>query len=224
MMTGLPILDGSSAGALASSIQFESICVIDADAERRRHAFTILSAMANRVVRCFNCVSDFAESLSEIDSGIIFVGGSDIMPIVLDIQAVLKSEPRYAIIVFACEHRFSCVVSALRAGVADVLPWPVAEDQLEASISRVRPTISQAEKNWQIRQNASEKLGKLSRRETELLRLLSEGAANKDVANKLGISVRTVEVHRARLMNRIGASSLADIVKLAMADRLYGRF
>ena len=57
---------------------------------------------------------------------------------------------------------------------------------------------------------------RLSRREREVMELLVEGKANKEVADTLGLSVRTVEGHRARLMEKLGVSSLADLVRIKL--------
>lgn len=61
---------------------------------------------------------------------------------------------------------------------------------------------------------------RLSRRETEVLRLLAGGCVNKEVASVLGISVRTVETHRARIMRKLGAHSIGDLVRHAIRKGL----
>jgi FixJ family two-component response regulator len=63
---------------------------------------------------------------------------------------------------------------------------------------------------------AAARLGMLSAREREVFDALVEGLSNKEAATRLGISVRTVEAHRANLMQRLGAESLPELVRLAI--------
>jgi DNA-binding CsgD family transcriptional regulator len=60
----------------------------------------------------------------------------------------------------------------------------------------------------------------LSAREAEILLLLVDGESNRTVAERLGISVRTVEAHRARLMLKIGSENIADVVKYAVRNNI----
>lgn len=60
----------------------------------------------------------------------------------------------------------------------------------------------------------------LTKREREVLQLLSEGRTNKEIANALGIAVRTVETHRAKLMTKLNAHSLSDLVRYAIQNEL----
>ena len=64
------------------------------------------------------------------------------------------------------------------------------------------------------------RLATLTPREREVLRLIAEGRPNKVVATRLGLSTRTVEVHRAKVMEKIQARSLADLVRIAIACEL----
>ena len=69
-----------------------------------------------------------------------------------------------------------------------------------------------------IEQNRAEQ--KLTTREIEIVRLLAQGGSNKDIAATLGISIRTVETHRATLMHKLGVHSLADVVRYAIRHRI----
>jgi DNA-binding NarL/FixJ family response regulator len=60
----------------------------------------------------------------------------------------------------------------------------------------------------------------LTNREQEILRLLAEGKANRQIAEQLGISVRTVEGHRARVMLKLGLSGLSDLVRYAVREKI----
>jgi len=60
----------------------------------------------------------------------------------------------------------------------------------------------------------------LTAREREIVQLLAEGRRNKDIARRLGVSVKTVETHRAAVMRKVGAGSIADIVRYAVRNRI----
>ena len=62
----------------------------------------------------------------------------------------------------------------------------------------------------------------LTAREREVLAEIAGGASNKEVGRHLGISPRTVEVHRARIMEKLGARNVADLVRIALSGRLTG--
>ena len=67
-----------------------------------------------------------------------------------------------------------------------------------------------------MQQVALEKIGRLTRRERQVMDMLVEGHQNRVIAAKLGISPRTVEIHRARVMEKLDAHSLSDVVRIAM--------
>lgn len=66
------------------------------------------------------------------------------------------------------------------------------------------------------RSTSTEKLSEITERETEVLRLISWGHSNKDIANRLGLSVKTVEVHKTNAMKKLGMNSRIDIVRYAV--------
>ncbi|MGB7285304.1 MAG: response regulator [Salaquimonas sp.] len=107
-------------------------------------------------------------------------------------------------------------VNAIRSGAVDFIEKPFRLDDLFEVVNKVRnnelsaPTASEPA-------NLSQDIEKLlSEREREVLVLLVRGDQNKVVAKKLGISPRTVEVHRARIMQRLGLGSFAELVRVAV--------
>jgi two-component system CheB/CheR fusion protein len=106
---------------------------------------------------------------------------------------------------------------AMKAGAADFLEKPVRIDQLLASIERACERDKDTNKRSAWRQNAAERLARLTPREREIMDLVIVGRPNKIIAEELGISQRTVESHRAAVMKRTGVKSLPDLVRLVMA-------
>jgi two-component system, LuxR family, response regulator FixJ len=107
-------------------------------------------------------------------------------------------------------------VKAMRAGAVDFVEKPCPPGQI---IDSVRRAVTQAPAKSigdNARREASSRFEKLTQREREVLGLVVAGDANKVIAHKLGISARTVEIHRGRLMEKTQAQSLAELVRLAM--------
>ena len=112
-------------------------------------------------------------------------------------------------------------VQAIKAGAVDFLTKPVTG---KALLGSVQEALSESERlyaqNEQLHDTTS-RLVSLTDREREVMTLAVQGLANKEIARQLGISHRTVEVHRARVMHKMGASTLIDLGRIVtLADPL----
>jgi FixJ family two-component response regulator len=106
------------------------------------------------------------------------------------------------------------IVEAVRAGALDYLQLPVERDQLAAMLERTS-ALAQSETRVRARMiEARRRLANLSEREREVLQLLIDGGSNKRIARELSISPRTVEIHRANMMQKLGAHHVAEAVQL----------
>ncbi len=108
------------------------------------------------------------------------------------------------------------VVEAIQAGALDFLQLPLTQDELRRMIAHVH---SDAGRHAEARRrliDARRRIGTLSRREREVLDWLSEGCSNKAIARNLEISPRTVEIHRANMMDKLGANHAAEAVRLRL--------
>ena len=104
----------------------------------------------------------------------------------------------------------------MKAGAVDFLEKPYDNEVL---ITRIRQSLEDAtkEQNKESRiAEAKARLAQLTPRELEVMNLLAEGKHNKIIANELNISVRTAEAHRAKVMKKLQADSLSDIVRIAL--------
>lgn len=107
-------------------------------------------------------------------------------------------------------------VRAMKAGALEFLEKPIAHDVLLAAL---RMALDQALRRREVQRNASEatvRVASLTARERDVLERLIMGEANKDIASTLGISLRTVEIDRARLMRKMQASNLSQLVRMAL--------
>lgn len=108
-------------------------------------------------------------------------------------------------------------VAALKAGASDFIEKPVADDVILASIGDALGKSHDQIGTKQVNRALQERINLLTPREREVFNLLVAGDANKVIAYRLDISIRTVEIHRARVMDKMKARSLPELVRLAMA-------
>ena len=108
-------------------------------------------------------------------------------------------------------------VAALKKGAVDFFEKPFNDAELLRLVSQC--LVSERESRARRRQDAevSRRLDQLTQREREVLDLIIVGKLNKQIADVLGISIKTVEVHRARVMEKMAAQSLAELVQNVMA-------
>ena len=107
-------------------------------------------------------------------------------------------------------------VRAMKAGAVDFLEKPFGSTRLIESLRRALAMGAPARHDMDDSQAARKLLTHLSSRERMVLDRLVQGAHNKTVANELGISARTVEIHRAHIMLKMDASNLADLVRAVL--------
>ncbi|MGN3974091.1 response regulator transcription factor [Tsuneonella sp. SYSU-LHT278] len=116
----------------------------------------------------------------------------------------------------------SRVVAAIKAGAIDYLALPLDPDRFSAMLDRVG---GEAREHAEARRRMIEargRLSSLSAREREVLDWLTLGSSNKTIARELQISPRTVEIHRANMMTKLGASHAAEAVRLRLEARIDG--
>lgn len=107
-------------------------------------------------------------------------------------------------------------VSALKKGAVDFIEKPFNDEEM---VTLIRGALLEDLKNHEARQqgaDAQRRIEALTPREREVLELIVAGRLNKQIADDLGISIKTVEVHRARVMEKMGVNSLAELVQHVM--------
>ena len=131
---------------------------------------------------------------------------------------------KLAVIIMTGYADVPLAVKAMKAGAVDFVEKPSSRNDLVAAVERaIRSTKTQPNEDSAEKTAARARLDRLTERERDVLELLVTGDANKVIAHKLGISPRTVEIHRGRLMEKAGARSLAELVRLALAAGVDGK-
>ncbi|AKM07850.1 response regulator transcription factor [Pelagerythrobacter marensis] len=108
------------------------------------------------------------------------------------------------------------VVAAIRAGAIDFLPLPLTAAVLRAALVRVQPDAEAHAAAQRRLIDARRRVRALTRREREVLEWLTRGSSNKAIARMLKISPRTVEIHRANMMAKLGARHPAEAVRICL--------
>jgi two-component system response regulator FixJ len=135
----------------------------------------------------------------------------------LELQEQLNLRGAMIPVIFITGHGdVPMVVEAMQQGAFDFLQKPFRDQDL---IDRIQRALAADQKNRQVlkeRDRVRARLDSLTPREREVLDLMMRGKPNKVMAAELGLSQRTVEIHRARVMEKTDASSLAQLVRMVM--------
>jgi two-component system, LuxR family, response regulator FixJ len=135
----------------------------------------------------------------------------------LELQQILNLKGAIVPVIFISGHGdVPMAVEAMKHGAFDFVQKPVKEAELA---DRVRRALEKDRVNReQLRQRdvIRDRLQSLTPREREILSLVTRGKPNKVMAGDLGVSQRTVEIHRARVMEKMGAESLAQLVRMVL--------
>jgi FixJ family two-component response regulator len=133
----------------------------------------------------------------------------------IGLQQQLAQEGRIEQIVFITGHgNIPMGIRAMKRGAVDFLPKPFSDEDL---LSAVASALARSTENQRQRGEVVEsriRLAKLTPREFEVLRLVIAGLLNKQIAAELGIKLRTIKTHRARVMQKMGVVSVAELVRL----------
>lgn len=136
----------------------------------------------------------------------------------LELQQLLnKKEIKLPVIIITGHGDVPMAVQAMQAGAVDFLEKPYDNNVLVARIKQCLTDASESQEKLRFVADAKKRLSRLTPREREVMNLLVAGKHNKIIAKELSISVRTAEAHRAKVMKKLRAESLSDIVRLAMA-------
>jgi two-component system, LuxR family, response regulator FixJ len=126
------------------------------------------------------------------------------------------------VIVITGHGEIAIAVEAMKIGAADFLEKPVDDELLLASVRTALGQHDRAIERHAERAEIEGRITALSGRERDVLGALVNGRMNKQIAFDLGISPRTVEIYRANLMNKMQATSLSDLVRMALVAELIG--
>ncbi len=195
----------------------EGIIFIVDDDEAVRDSLGLLMRSLGYRARCFSGGEAFLEAWDPKAFGCLVLDirmpGMDGMAL----QRELEERGSELPIIFITGHGdIPMAVEAVRRGAVDFLQKPFDDQEL---VSRIRDSLAEAGKHRaeaRERIDILECMDRLTAREREVMDQVVTGKANKVIAADLGVSQRTVEIHRARVMEKMGAGSLAQLVRMVM--------
>jgi two-component system response regulator FixJ len=133
------------------------------------------------------------------------------------LRALADREESPPAIVLTAHGGIAAAVDAMRLGAVDFLEKPYAPDDLLTAVRKASTTDSEGKDARALRDEAAARLESLSQRQAQVLRGILHGQPNKIIAYELGLSIRTVEVYRAQLLERLGVRGTAEAVRIAIA-------
>jgi len=134
----------------------------------------------------------------------------------IDLQKEMERRKLDFPIVFITGHGdIPMSVEAMKGGAVDFLPKPFSAKALLEAVELAMARARGGEKKRLERTKVDKRVGTLTPRELEVMKLVIKGMLNKQIASELGTSIKTIKVHRSRVMRKMEAESVADLVRLA---------
>jgi PAS domain S-box-containing protein len=219
----LPVADGADAIATARQADepnedrsdVATVFIVDDDPSVRQ-AMGRLIGSAGYAVEAFASAQAFLQRERYDGIGCLVVDLYMPGETGLDLQTTLNTRDYTMPIVFITGGgNTTAGVRAMKQGAVDFLSKPVDDEELLSVIARAVEVDEQARTRFKRHAGAVEKIARLTARETEVMSLVVKGMLNKQIASALGISEKTVKVHRGHVMQKVEARSVTDLVRLA---------
>ena len=198
----------------------EPILIVDDDADVRDSLRALLES-AGFEVRDFDCARTVLADtcLSEGACLIADIRMPDMDGLALQ-QELVNRRVGLPVIIVTGHGDVPLAVRAMKAGAVDFIEKPFDDQLLLQSIKQALALRKESRGQASLTQSAVERIALLTDRERQVLERLVAGQPNKVIAYELDISPRTVEIHRAHVMEKMQARSLSDVVRLALAAGL----
>jgi FixJ family two-component response regulator len=190
------------------------VFVIDDDESVRKGLKRLLNS-ADYESELFKSASDFLTRLPHCGPACVIVDVQ--MPNLngLDFQQALIQRRREEQLIFITGHgNIPMCAQAMKAGAVDFLPKPFKTRELLTCVERALARSVEQRRRAGERDEARRLLDMLTPREFEVMQLVIMGMLNKQVGGELGMAEKTVKVHRGRLMQKLGVTSVAELVRL----------
>jgi two-component system response regulator FixJ len=178
------------------------------------HALSVFLETSGYLVRTFSCAEDFLSAAAEDMRGVMLLDQRMTGMTGLELQAELGSRGVELPIIFITGHgdvRMS--VEAMKAGAVNFLEKPFSNQELLSVLQEAFACAAEGKRLHDKVDGLRKRHACLTEREREVMQYVVAGMSNRKLADKLGVSDRTIEVHRARGMKKMGAESLPDLVR-----------
>ena len=195
-----------------------TVYVVDDDEAVRDSLQWLLEGKGYRV-RCFESAEAFLSRYDPREVACLIVdirmGGMT----GLELQSRLIETKSPLPIVFITGHGdVPMAVDSMKKGAMDFIQKPFNETHLVDLVERMLDRAKDTFVEYQLAASRDALLGKLTLRESQVLERIVAGRLNKQIADDLGISIKTVEAHRANIMEKLSANTVADLLKIALGQ------
>lgn len=192
--------------------------VDDDDAVRQSLAF--LLSTAGIPVRVYDSATSFLDSLASLQAGCLI---TDVrMPDLTGIELLHRLKAKsinLPVIVITGHGDIPLAVEAMKSGAIDFIEKPFAEEAILRAVRAAEESAKKCGRRSEDGGALAARIASLSERERQVLDGLVAGNANKTIAYDLGISPRTVEVYRAKVMTKMQAKNLSELIRMTLAVR-----
>jgi FixJ family two-component response regulator len=204
---------------MSEAVPTKSTVYIVDDDQAIRHAMELLMRSVGLDYEIFHSGDEFLETYTNGRAGCLVLdirmpglGGLELQEKLLEMGSTLP-------IIFITGHGdVPMAVEAMQKGAVDFIQKPFRDQELLDRIGEALKTDRERRSERERKAEVLDRIGKLTNREREVLDLVVTGKPNKVIAYELGVSQRTVEIHRARVMDKMRAKSLADLVKMHLSS------
>ena len=192
----------------------QTVYIVDDD-EGVREGLSVLLESVGLHCQAFSSAVEFLEAYSTSWIGCLVLDVRMPRMTGLDLLEKLNERESMLPVIFITGHGdVPMAVEAMRRGALDFIRKPFREDDLLDRVNEALALDSNRRELVGSRQECLDKIALLSKREREVFEYVAEGRMNKVIAAELGISKRTIEVHRSQVMKKLGVRTLAELVRV----------
>lgn len=190
-----------------------SVHIVDDDPSVRESLKSLIGD-AGFDVHCYPSGRAFLEQIDRVDGcALVDLRMQDMDGLELQ-KEIIARRAEISVIMMSAYGDVEHAVSAMRLGAVDFVEKPFDPQQLLRRVSNLLAADADAEASQRDARQHAALIETLTPREKQVLQMIVDGLANKQVAGKLGISARTVETHRVHIMQKLGADSLPHLVRI----------
>jgi two-component system response regulator FixJ len=198
-----------------------TVYIVDDDQATRKSLRWLVETLAVPV-KTFHCATSFLEEYDPDEPGCLVL--DVMMPGMtgLDLQRELNARRiDIPIIILTGYADVSTAVQTLKNGAFEFLEKPLNDDVLLERIQQALATDTQRRANRGMSGAVRERIARLTRREYDVLGLVVDGLSSKQIAGRLNVSFKTVEAHRAKIMKKMEAESVAQLVRIIVSSGVF---
>jgi len=194
--------------------------IVDDDEAVRRSLAMLLGSFGH-ATRTYASAEDLLAGVDLLEPGCAVVdirmAGMDGLTLQ---QTLARRAPGIPVVIVTGHAEVALAVRAMKAGAIDFIEKPYTETDMLAAVNTALSRMQDDQEHRAAAEAAVARIGTLTPRERDVLRPLVEGWPNKVIAHTLGISPRTVEIHRSNVLEKLGCRSLAEVVRLVLTAGL----